>query len=110
LLCRPILKKWRDGAAKNYYFALFWGFVLGFAMLVENQNILRTYVWTHIALMSGVILVLRGRKPSETKDFILSGKDRILWSAKRLVGLLENVIGRYPKKANPALLWRQSMQ
>ncbi len=103
-LCRPLLKTMSDGRATGYYLALFWGFVLGFAMLVENQNILRTYVWTHVALMSGVIGVLKNGNRKESRAFLQAESLRVLHAAKRLAGLLGHLHDWYPKKRRPAFL------
>lgn len=98
-LCRPLLKKGPDGGDKDYYIALFWGFALGFIMLVENQNILRPYVWAHMALMAGVIHVLGKQSPKKRKDIAMANNYRKWSGTGRLTDLVEQVVGGHPKTA-----------
>ncbi len=98
-LCRPLLKKLPNGGDKDYYIALFWGFALGFIMLVENQNILRPYVWAHLALMAGVIHVLGRQSPQEKKGIAMANNYRKWSGTRRLTELIEHVVEGRPKIA-----------
>jgi hypothetical protein len=52
-----LLKEYNNGLRK-YYTPLLFGFIVGFVMLLENQNILRPYVWVHIAMISAAIRMM----------------------------------------------------
>ena len=68
LITRHLFIKYPVPEDKDYYLALLFGFFVGSVMLLENQNILRPYVWVHIAMMSAALKILKGTKaPSPAK-------------------------------------------
>ncbi|NPV02210.1 MAG: O-antigen ligase family protein [Brevinematales bacterium] len=68
MISRYILKKNPPSGDKDYYSGLFVGFILAFIMMIENQNILRPYIWAHIALISAFIRLMKDETTVEKKS------------------------------------------
>ncbi|OHD60559.1 MAG: hypothetical protein A2014_08530 [Spirochaetes bacterium GWF1_49_6] len=74
MISRYILRKGPPSGDKDYYTGLFIGFVLAFIMMIENQNILRPYIWAHIALISAFIRLIKDETP-DTKTPIKKNRN-----------------------------------